>query len=120
MSLKSGGEVIGSRVSFSDDVVLRRADQREARQASGLPLFSLSKKGFDFWFWFFPKPLASIARFCLLASIARFRPLASIACFRLLASIACFRLLASIACFRLLAPVARLPAGRRPTGGAGL
>jgi hypothetical protein len=48
MSLKSGGEVIGSRASFSDDVVLPAADQREARQASGLPLFSLSKKGFDF------------------------------------------------------------------------
>jgi hypothetical protein len=42
MSLKSGGVVIGSRASFSDDIVPPAADQREARRASKRPLFFLS------------------------------------------------------------------------------
>ena len=51
MSLKPGGEVIGSRASFSDDIVLPAADQREAYRASKLPLCFLSKEGFVFCLW---------------------------------------------------------------------
>jgi hypothetical protein len=44
MSLKSGGEVIGSRASFSDVILFLAADQREADQASKLPFFFLLGK----------------------------------------------------------------------------
>ena len=119
MSLKSGGEGIGSRASFSDDIVLPAADQREARRTLGVPLVFLSKEGFDFWFWFFPELLAPVARSRLLAPIARSRLLAPIARSSLLAFIARFRPLASIACFRLLASIAHFRPRGGPTRGAG-
>ena len=42
MSLKPGGEVIGSETSFSDDIELPMTDQREEGRGSNLPLFFLS------------------------------------------------------------------------------
>jgi hypothetical protein len=51
MSLKLGGEAIGSWFSFSDEIVLPGADQREGRRVPKVPLVFLSKKGLGFLLW---------------------------------------------------------------------